>query len=49
MQSYFKNFIVKYGSKICALAVMIAPMGVLSCRCQFYQPKEPKELYKILK
>lgn len=49
MRNKLKRFVAKYGKNLCALAVFITSYGVLSCRGIFYQPKEPENLYKIIK
>ena len=49
MKKKMLRLIIKFGSVMCSLAVVAAKFGVLSCRGQFYQPKEPENLRDFLK
>ncbi len=42
-----KKLITKYGMKLCALAVLFAPVAVQSCRTVFYEMEEPEGLEKF--
>lgn len=48
MKQKISKYLLKYGSMLCAIAVTVTKFGVLSCRGQFYQPKEPKNLKMFL-
>ncbi|MBQ9199040.1 MAG: cyclic lactone autoinducer peptide [Lachnospiraceae bacterium] len=49
MKSTFEKIVIKYGARLCALAVSVATIAPLCCRGQWYQPKEPDNLDVILK
>ena len=49
MKKKLSNVVLKYGSIFCAIAVAVTNFGVLSCRGQFYQPREPKNLKMLFK
>ena len=42
-----RKLITKYGMKLCALAVLFAPIAVQSCRTAFYEMEEPAGLEKF--
>ena len=42
-----KKLITKYGMKLCALAVLFAPVALQSCRTVFYEMEEPEGLEKF--
>lgn len=49
MKNVMTRLILKYGAMLSAVAIVAANFGVLSCRGQFYQPKEPENLRMFLK
>lgn len=48
MKPKIYSLFLKYGSILCSIAVVVMRFGVLSCRGQFYQPKKPENLKKLL-
>lgn len=49
MKKAMTRLILKGGAMLAAVAVVATNLGVLSCRGQFYQPKEPENLRMFLK
>ena len=41
MKKKIMDFICKYGCKLCAVAVAIAPLASEACKVKYYQPEEP--------
>lgn len=48
MRGIIEEFMRKYGSKLCALAIMISSISVDVCRNGWYQPEEPEGLQDFL-
>ena len=44
MKKKIMDFICKYGCKLCAAAVVIAPLASEACKVKYYQPEEPAGL-----
>lgn len=44
MKKKIMDFICKYGCKLCAVAVVIAPLASEACKVKYYQPEEPAGL-----
>lgn len=49
MKHLFEKVIIRYGSKLCAVALTMASMTPFVCRSQWYQPREPEELNMLSK
>lgn len=48
MKKVFSKIITKYGTAICALAVLVAPMSARVCRTLWYEPEQPEGLDKFI-
>lgn len=48
MIKVFNKLIMRYGLHISAFAVMVATLSSDLCRGEWYQPKEPENLNRIL-
>ena len=44
MKEKLMKIICKYGCKLCAVAVLVAPLATQACKTKYYQPKEPEGL-----
>jgi len=49
MRKNFVKFVNRYGTQICAIAVMAAGISSRGCRVIFYQPEEPEGLEAFAK
>jgi cyclic lactone autoinducer peptide len=43
-----KHLLIRCGTVLCTIAVVVTRFGVLSCRGRFYQPEEPAGLKNFL-
>lgn len=48
MKKTFSDIVVKYGTAICALAVMVAPVAARSCKLLWYESEQPDGLNKFV-
>ena len=48
MKKTFSDIVVKYGTAICALAVMVAPVAARSCKLLWYESEQPDGLDKFV-
>ena len=48
MIKVFNKLIMRYGLHISAFAIMVAALSSDLCRGEWYQPKEPDGLHKIM-
>ena len=48
MVKTINKFILRYGLSISAFAIMVAALSSDLCRGEWYQPKEPENLHKII-
>lgn len=46
MKKFMEKLVVKYSSRICGVATLVAAMVPLCCRGQWYQPEEPDDIKK---
>jgi cyclic lactone autoinducer peptide len=44
MKSTIMKFICKYGARLCAVALAVAPLASEACKMKYYQPEEPEGL-----
>ena len=49
MKNKMKEMLLNCARNLCTLAVLIVPLGALSCRCMFFQPEEPENFNEFLK
>ncbi len=47
MKKFMEKLVVKYSSRICGAAAIVAAMTPLCCRGHWYQPKEPDDIKKL--
>ncbi len=47
MKKFMEKLVVKYSSRICGVATLVAAMVPLCCRGQWYQPEEPDGIRKL--
>ena len=47
MRKMLEKAVCKFGTQLCALAVMAAPLASGLCKTMFYQPVEPDGLRKF--
>lgn len=47
MKEFMEKLVVKYSSRICGAAAIVAAMTPLCCRGQWYQPEKPDDIKKL--